>query len=115
MGFEEPGRRDELARNLLTMFTTDSAHQLEQFGQALAGGDHGTARRIVHTLKSSSATMGAMRLSTLCKQAEERLRESGGLNGTDWLGPIDKAWREACVAIENLPPDWLTQSEQPTP
>jgi CheY-like chemotaxis protein/HPt (histidine-containing phosphotransfer) domain-containing protein/anti-sigma regulatory factor (Ser/Thr protein kinase) len=115
LSMEEPARRGDLARELLDMFLEDSARQLEQLGQALAASDHGLARRVAHTLKSSSASMGAMRLSALCKQAEEILRDTGRLDEGDWLDRIGAARRAAGAAITSLPPDWLDRNAVGTP
>ena len=42
--------------------------------QAMAAGDHGKLRMIVHCLKSSSATVGALELSRLAQTHEDHLR-----------------------------------------
>ena len=42
--------------------------------QALEHGDHEAVRHVVHTLKSSSASVGALELSRCCSEIENRLR-----------------------------------------
>lgn len=49
--------------DLLDTFLTESAKQLDDIQTSFAGGDWGKLHRIAHSLKSSSATFGAMRLS----------------------------------------------------
>ena len=47
---------------------------LPQSTQALERGDHEAVRHVVHTLKSSSASVGALELSRCCSEIENRLR-----------------------------------------
>ncbi len=57
-------------RDLIDAYVTDSAGQLEAIEAALAAGDAEALVRPAHTLKSSSATVGAMDLSSLARTLE---------------------------------------------
>jgi hypothetical protein len=48
---------------------------LAQLAQARRDGDPSAMRLVAHTLKSSSASVGALVLSGLCSDAERALRE----------------------------------------
>jgi HPt (histidine-containing phosphotransfer) domain-containing protein len=48
---------------------------LPQLAQARARQDVAGVRHVVHTLKSSAASIGARRLSELCSDCDVRLRE----------------------------------------
>jgi HPt (histidine-containing phosphotransfer) domain-containing protein len=53
-----------------------------QFETARAAADTSGMRLVAHTLKSSSASVGALKLSALCADVEQRLRD-GALDGLD--------------------------------
>ena len=57
---------------------------LNELDQALANNDSGTVRRLAHSLKSNGADFGAVALSNLCAQLEEKAR-SGNLDGASEL------------------------------
>ena len=61
---------------------------------ALVNGNVEQAHRAVHTLKSSSANVGAVRLSDLCKKIEAQVR----------AGHLDRA-REQNVALRQAHDD----------
>ena len=60
--------------DLVETYLTDGAVQVEAIAAALASSDAPAAIRPAHTLKSSSATVGAMRLAALAKRVEEATR-----------------------------------------
>lgn len=55
---------------LIDVYLDDTPTRLAQLRQALDGGDAETMTREAHTLKSSSANVGAMALSALAQQVE---------------------------------------------
>ena len=55
---------------LIDVYLDDTPTRLAQLRQALDGGDAETMTREAHTLKSSSANVGAMTLSALAHQVE---------------------------------------------
>jgi CheY-like chemotaxis protein len=65
-----------LTRKILQAFLESSASLQAQLDQALAAGDAEALRRSAHTLKSSSANVGAEHLSSLFKQLEACGREA---------------------------------------
>ena len=56
--------------NVMEVYLTDSPHLLEGIDQALQAKDWATLRENAHAMKSSSATMGAIRLSSLLETLE---------------------------------------------
>lgn len=56
---------------------------------------------LAHTLKSSSATLGAHRLATLAKQVEEACRTDHGDHTERLLARIEVEHRNACVIFRN--------------
>jgi HPt (histidine-containing phosphotransfer) domain-containing protein len=63
---------------ILDLFDTyigDSAKQIEDLQQSFAAGDFKTTHRLAHSMKSSSATFGALTLSKYCESLEHSARE----------------------------------------
>jgi HPt (histidine-containing phosphotransfer) domain-containing protein len=69
-----PGQASLFVR-LAKVYLSDSANLIQSFHDANQHQDMVTAERVVHTLKSSSATIGAMMLSEVAKQAETYLKQ----------------------------------------
>jgi HPt (histidine-containing phosphotransfer) domain-containing protein len=65
---------------LIDTYLTDAPHMVADMHQALATGDADGFRRAAHSLKSNSATFGAMTLSALAKELE-MMGKSGTLEG----------------------------------
>ncbi|HEY3340843.1 MAG TPA: Hpt domain-containing protein, partial [Anaerolineae bacterium] len=55
---------------VVSIFLENGAKLLEEMQQALLKQDPNAMEHAAHTLKSSSATFGALRLSALCKELE---------------------------------------------
>jgi len=72
----DPGGRAGLVQRVLATYTLSLQRLLEQLAAARAAGDSEGLRHAAHTLKSSSASVGALELSALCAQAEAGLRDS---------------------------------------
>lgn len=64
----------EVVVDLLDTYLEESAGLIEMVVTAYAAGDMATMLRPAHSLKSSSASVGAMRLSRLCADLENHLR-----------------------------------------
>jgi len=69
---------------LIDLFVEDAAAQLQSMQAALAAGDVKTLERAAHTLKSSSANIGAARMSGICFEIE-KLGRAGSLDGVEGL------------------------------
>ncbi|MCC7011788.1 MAG: Hpt domain-containing protein [Planctomycetes bacterium] len=66
-GDEDPG----LYLEVIELFLDDAAQQIVNLREAMARGDTRQLERIAHTLKSSSANVGALRFSKLCFEIEQ--------------------------------------------
>jgi CheY-like chemotaxis protein/HPt (histidine-containing phosphotransfer) domain-containing protein len=71
----DPSRSLGLARKILRVYLDSAGATLGQIEQAIAAGDAEALRRAAHSLKSSSANVGAETLSGLFKQLEGLGRE----------------------------------------
>jgi HPt (histidine-containing phosphotransfer) domain-containing protein len=71
----DPTGANRLVQRVLTTYRSSMARLLAQLVEARAQPDHAALRLVTHTLKSSSASVGALLLSGLCGEAEKALRE----------------------------------------
>jgi HPt (histidine-containing phosphotransfer) domain-containing protein len=71
----DPTGANRLLQRVLTTYRSSMARLLAQLAQARTHGDTATQRLVSHTLKSSSASVGAVLLSSVCAEAEKALRE----------------------------------------
>jgi signal transduction histidine kinase/CheY-like chemotaxis protein/HPt (histidine-containing phosphotransfer) domain-containing protein len=77
---EQAGGAPNLLFRVVGTYLESSSELLETIRSAVAGGDAAALARAAHTLKSSSAQVGALRLSALCRDLEARGRE-GSIEG----------------------------------
>jgi HPt (histidine-containing phosphotransfer) domain-containing protein len=66
---------------MIDSYLADSVDLFAAIDAALASGRTDEVRRAAHSLKSNSATFGAMSLADTCRQIEERAK-AGDLDGT---------------------------------
>lgn len=78
----DPEGKSGLVARVLATYTRSLASLLAQLASAREAGDARGQRHVAHTLKSSSASVGALKLSELCADIERRLRD-GVLEGLD--------------------------------
>lgn len=71
----DPGDRTGLLDRVLRTYTLSLERMLVQWRVARSAGDATAMRGMAHTLKSSSASVGALELSALCADVEARLRD----------------------------------------
>lgn len=60
----------EMVDEIVELFLEDTARQIKELRIAVTNSDTGAIRSIGHSLKSSCASLGALRLSELCDQLE---------------------------------------------
>jgi len=68
---EQPDTPSLMAQ-LVNAFLQDGADRLNSLGGAVVARDATVAQAAAHSLKSMSAAMGAVRMSALCQEFEER-------------------------------------------
>jgi HPt (histidine-containing phosphotransfer) domain-containing protein len=75
------GDDDEFLADLIATYVGEGTEHLAAMSAAVAAGDSAELVRPAHTLKSSSASVGAMRLAELCRGIEASAR-NGQADGT---------------------------------
>ncbi|WP_234414065.1 Hpt domain-containing protein [Ideonella sp. A 288] len=71
----DPSGQSRLVERVLTTYQGSLARLRQQIVVGGVGADPSALRMGVHTLKSSSASIGALQLSQLCAEVEQTLRE----------------------------------------
>lgn len=96
---DSTGGDEEFVRELVDAYVGEATGYLEAMTSAAAADDAAAIVRPAHTLKSSSATMGAMRLSAICRGIEEagRAGRAGGLAGD--VEAAHAAWAATLEAL----------------
>jgi len=74
----DPTGENKLLERVLKAFQTAAARLMPQLEAAREANDRTTVRLVAHTLKSSSASIGAVTLSQLCSELEVTIRNDTG-------------------------------------
>jgi CheY-like chemotaxis protein/HPt (histidine-containing phosphotransfer) domain-containing protein len=93
------GTDPDFALSVLDQFLEMSAQALARCETAIASADGETIVREAHTLKSSSAQVGALALAACAAELEERLRAGLPMAREDW-GRLQDGYRGAAQAIK---------------
>jgi len=87
---------------LAAAYLAEGEGHIEQVATALASGDIAAMVRPAHTLKSSSAALGAVRLAELCRAVEHAARD-GQVDGlAAAVAQAKAAWMETVAAMTKL-------------
>lgn len=98
----DPQGKAGLLKNIVTLFIEKSPELIEEIDAALEAGDAESLFRAAHSLKSSSATIGAMGLSETCSQLEA-LGRKGSFHGVRELTlKMRSEFKEVCFALTRL-------------
>ncbi|MEO8805795.1 MAG: Hpt domain-containing protein [Burkholderiaceae bacterium] len=93
----DPKGENKLLERVLRAFQTSAARLMPQLEMARLANDRATVRLVAHTLKSSSASIGALGLSQICAQVEASIRA----DSADDLEPLLQSLRHALEATLN--------------
>lgn len=94
------GDDPEFLRELVETYLDDASAQIASIRAGLAEGDVERVNRAAHTLKSSSASVGAMNLAEMCR-ALEALTQPVAIDATGLASPdLAVAVRVAAIADE---------------
>ena len=91
----DPGDRRGMLQRVFSTFDASLIRAMAQLQAARVVSDNAAVMAIAHTLKSSSASVGALALSSACADVERRLRM--GLPG-DLQADIDRLTQECTAA-----------------
>ncbi|WP_162245617.1 response regulator [Methylibium sp. Root1272] len=91
----DPTGANRLLERVVQAFETSTGRLLPQLDEAHAAGDLDGVKHVAHTLKSSSASIGALKLSSLCADIEGMIRN----NEVQALGPRVAALRAEIASV----------------
>ena len=100
----DPGGRAGLVERVLVTYAQSLAKLLGQLDAARAAADLPGLRHVSHTLKSSSASVGALQLSAFCADIERRVREGQTDGLEDRLDAMADEGRRILAALSPNPP-----------
>jgi HPt (histidine-containing phosphotransfer) domain-containing protein len=98
----DPSGANKLLERVFRAFQASSARLRLQGDAARRDGDRAALRLVVHTLKSSSASVGALHLSQLCAQIETRIRTEESMPPAADLEAMDGALDATLLAIGRM-------------
>jgi hypothetical protein len=85
----DPGGQARLVQRVLTTYQGSLGRLVDQLAVARAASAWDQVSRVAHTLKSSSASIGALALSALCAEIERSIREGDHAAAAACLGRFD--------------------------
>lgn len=98
----DPNGENQLLERVLRAFQTSAARLMPQLEAARLSEDSATIRLVAHTLKSSSASIGAPDLSQACAHIEALIRTEAGAKLDAPLDAMRAALDSALNAIQRL-------------
>ncbi len=106
-GYQEldPHGAGALAERLVKAYLETAGAVLERMRQAVSRTDLGALREGAHTLKSSAANVGAMRLAKLAARLEQAAREGHTPRACELFPTLAQEHDLACDALLNLLPE----------
>lgn len=98
----DPDGRGGLLRRVLLTYEQSLRRLAAQFEQARADGDAQGLRQVAHTLKSSSASVGALALARHCADIERGLRD--GAEPLALQADLDAMTQQSRIVLAALQP-----------
>ena len=97
---QRPGGPDILAK-VVSLYLEKTPELLTGIRDAVSRGDADKLRNSAHSLKSSSANVGAEKVAVLCKELEMMGREAKLDNAEATVGVLEFEFQAACAALKD--------------
>jgi HPt (histidine-containing phosphotransfer) domain-containing protein len=98
----DPTGANKLVERVLNTYQGSLGRLMQQMSEARDRGDHAGVRLAAHTLKSSSASIGALDLSRLCAAAETAVREGQADAVPQLVEDLQAEARRVAQAVQEL-------------
>lgn len=98
----DPTGANKLVERVLSTYQGSLGRLMQQMSEARERGDHAGVRLAAHTLKSSSASIGALDLSRLCAAAETAVREGQADAVPRLVDDLQAEARRVAQAVQEL-------------
>jgi len=99
-----PGDNDEFLREITGIFLEDTPLRIAELGQSLVAGDVAKFTRAAHSIKGSSANLGAMALRTVAEKLEHQSRTEGLGNAAALVAEVRTEFARAEGELRKLLP-----------
>ncbi|MRW94522.1 response regulator [Duganella sp. FT80W] len=97
-----PANGDALLERVLHAFLNDTPGQLHTIRLAIASDNPGQLRKAAHSLKSSSANVGALALAQRCKEMEQLGRNQTTAGAAPLLAEMERSFQAARQALGTI-------------
>ena len=97
-----PGQGDALLRRVLEAFLQDTPRQLIALRAAAAGSDTDAIRKAAHSLKSSSANVGAEALAKMFRELEQLARAEQTEGAADLLAQLEREFQSVRQTLGHI-------------
>ena len=99
----DPTGANRLLERVFQAFETSARRLMPQMHAAHLAGDPAGVRHVVHTLKSSSASIGAIKLSQVCAEIETMIRHDALDGLPKRLAEMDRETASVLRALKRVP------------
>jgi HPt (histidine-containing phosphotransfer) domain-containing protein len=98
----DPNGENKLMERVVTAFENSITRLMPQLAEAVASNQLAGIRHVAHTLKSASASIGALKLSKICADVESkaRLEQTEGL--AEQAGELQSEVEVVRVALKHM-------------
>ena len=97
-----PDDNDEFLREIAGIFLEDTPLRITELEQSLAAGDLAKFTRAAHSIKGSSANLGAMALRAVAERLEHHARTHGVAGGVTFVAEIKSEFARAHAELMKL-------------
>jgi CheY-like chemotaxis protein len=98
----DPKGENKLIERVSKAFENSVGRMLPQLDDATKVGDHAGIAHVAHTLKSSSASIGALKLSQMCAEIESMIRRPTGEDLTNRINAIRPEVERVTASLRHL-------------
>ena len=98
----DPTGENRLMERVVSAFETSVTRLMPQLDDALQAGELAGIRHVAHTLKSSSASMGAVKLSKMCSELETMARQGQSDGMTERVVQLQAEVEIVRVALKRM-------------
>ncbi len=98
----DPTGKNHLLERVLAAFKTSTTRLIPQVQEALSKADLQGVRHVAHTLKSSAASVGGMKLSAICAELESGIRQGQTLNLAAQVDALVEEVERLLAALQRL-------------
>jgi HPt (histidine-containing phosphotransfer) domain-containing protein len=98
----DPDGGDTFLREIIGIFLEDAPLRIVEIDQSLAAGDAATFVRAAHTIKGSSANVGAAALRAVAEKLEHHAKKDGLVDVAALIAELKTEFANAKTALNEL-------------